>query len=148
MSSQEKLHKHIVALSRSKSWASARTEWELNSIFQSDEPQTCPCGQHPIFEICVIRNRVTGQATEVGNVCVNNFLMLPSTGLFRSIRYVREDGNRSFSEEMIEYAHDRDIINDWERKFSLSIRKKRRLSGSQRNKKTQVNAKILTAITR
>lgn len=147
MSSQEKLHTHIVALSRSESWATARTEWELDSIYQSDEPLACPCGK-TILEICVIRNRVTGEVTEVGNVCVNHFLRLPSERLFQSIRYVREDESRSFSKEMIEYAHDQGIINNWEWEFYLSIRKRRWLSRRQREVKEQVNAKILSAVVR
>jgi hypothetical protein len=148
MSSQEKLHDHIIGLSNADSWQNARSEWILESVYHSEQPETCPCGQFPIVEICVIRNRFNGNTTEVGNVCVKNFLKLPSEGLFKSIRYVREDASRSFSIEMILYAYEKRIINDWEYKFYGSIRGKRRLSGKQLTKKDQINSKILKAITR
>jgi hypothetical protein len=148
MSSQESLHQHIIARSCADSWELARAEWGLESIYYTDKPMSCPCGQFPIMEVCVIRNRKTGNTAEVGNVCVNNFLKLPSEGLFRSVRYVREDASRSFSEEMIEYAHEQRIITDWEYKFYMNIRKKRALTGKQADKKEQVNTKILRGIAR
>jgi len=146
--SQQQLHEHIISLSKATSWHSARDEWDLDSIYRSDEPESCPCGQYPIIEICVIRNRLNGNTTEVGNVCVNNFLNLPSDKLFQSVRYVSEDAGRSFSEDMIDYACRKRIISQWERDLYMDIRRKRKLSGKQRAKKDQVNQKILAAITR
>lgn len=147
MSSQESLRDHIIALSVADSWDLARAEWDLSEIYRSDDLQSCPCGQ-PILEICVIRNRLTKNTAEVGNVCVNKFLRLPSEKLFTSVRYVREDAGRSFSKEMIEYAYEKRFINDWEYKFYMDIRRKRSLSGKQAEKKEQVNNRILDRITR
>jgi hypothetical protein len=145
---QADLHEHIIGLSEADEWQQARLEWELDSIYQTEESQTCPCGQFPINEICVLRNRRNGNTTEVGNVCVNNFIGLPSTKLFASVRRVAKAPASSFSEEMIEYAYSKRVINDWELKFYVSIRTKRNLSPKQREKKEQINSKILALITR
>ena len=148
MSSRELLHNHIVSLSEANTWDSARSEWELASIYNAETPQSCPCGQYPIIEICVIQNKKNGNTAEVGNKCVNNFLNLPSERLFASIRIVKKDAGRSFSESMIDYAFQKKIINEWEWKFYHNIRLKRSLSGRQKEKKEQINAKILRSLAR
>ncbi|ADG67933.1 conserved hypothetical protein [Planctopirus limnophila DSM 3776] len=148
MSNQQKLHEHILCLSQSDDWEHARSEWRLYQIYHSETSLTCPCGQYPINEICVIVNQFTNVTTEVGNVCVNNFLQIASNDLFKSVRYVREDAGRSFNVAMIEYAHQQRFINDWEYKFYNDIRRKRALTGRQKEKKIQVNEKILKCITR
>jgi hypothetical protein len=145
---QIELHAHIIGMSEADEWQTARMEWELDSIYQVKEPQTCPCGQFPINEICVLRNRKNGRSTEVGNVCVNNFIGLPSKRLFNSVRRVAKTPSSSFSEEMILYAFDKKVISAWERGFYLDIRTKRSLSEKQRNKKNEINAKILSLISR
>jgi len=145
---QAELREHIIELSEANEWHAARLEWELDSIYQVQQPQTCPCGQFPINEICVVRNRKNGQASEVGNVCVNNFIGLPSKQLFNSVRRVAKSPSSSFSEEMIVYAFDKTVISTWERDFYLEIRRKHRLSEKQRNKKNEINAQILSLISR
>lgn len=147
MSSQERLEAHIVSLSDSDNWHDARSEWDLYEIYKSDSLEECPCGT-PIREICVLLNHKNGNQTEVGNVCVNKFLKLPSVKLFQSVRYVLEHAGGSFSEELLEYAHNKRMINDWELNFYQDIRKKRSLSGKQKQKKLQINEKILARISR
>jgi len=146
--SQKKLHEEIIARSEADEWEEARDEWTLHDIWMSDEPQTCLCGHHPIHEICVIRNRENGVYTDVGNWCVNNFLGINSEQLFSSLRKVLVDAGASFNEATIELAHDKEIVNDWERRFYLSIWRKRSLTGKQREKKLQINQKLLKRFTK
>jgi hypothetical protein len=79
------LTQEIVRLSNANAWDEARFEWGLEEVRLQDEPSTCLCGYFPIKEICVIRNRVNGARTEVGNVCVTKFLGLPSSKIFAAL---------------------------------------------------------------
>lgn len=141
--SQEQLHEEIIARSEATTWALARQEWGLKNIWMSDTAQTCLCGPHPIKEICEIENQVNGATTEVGNCCVNHFLGMNSEQFFTSVRKVRADGEASFNEATIEFAHGLGIITDWERGFYLDIWRKRVLSPKQLNRKRQINEKMM-----
>jgi hypothetical protein len=65
----ERLKSHILPLSASQSFNVARTEWSLVAVEISEEFDQCPCGQD-IKEHCYIRNRLNGNQTYVGNVCL------------------------------------------------------------------------------
>lgn len=140
--SKELLHHEILIRSESKVWEVARLEWYLDYIYQ--EPgDTCICGEHPITDHCVIANTKTLIETIVGNICVNNFLGLASTRLFRSMKIIQNDIDRSASEALIEHAFDRGWLNQWERDFSLDTRLKRSLYPKQLVKRRQINEKLL-----
>src|SRR3954468_6700613 len=53
----KRLRAEILARSHSKSWETARLEWNLNYIFDVDEPEECLCGHFPIIEICVLTTK-------------------------------------------------------------------------------------------
>lgn len=142
--SQETLKAEILARSTAKDWPHALREWELDTIWWSDVLDSCLCGQ-PIKEICELRNRVNGNRAQVGNVCVNRFLGIGSERLFVSLRKVKVDAGESFNEAMIDYAHERRIITDWEYKFYHDIWRKRKLSMKQRDVKVRINEKIRPA---
>lgn len=38
-------------------WDEAKIEWIFTNAYQSNSPQTCLCGHHPIKNICVITNK-------------------------------------------------------------------------------------------
>ena len=56
--SRYKLIDEIIKLSQSKLWDIAKTEWDFDSIYVSDAPQTCLCGHYPIINICIIKNQI------------------------------------------------------------------------------------------
>lgn len=146
--SQEKLREHILKMSHSEVWDVAVREWFLDSIFIADEAQTCPCGQFPIKEICVLSNRLNYNSTEVGNVCVQKFLKLPSKKLFKSVGVVSEDRLASLSIEMLELAVKNWQVTNWEYEFYSDIRRKRNLSDKQAEIKRRINNKILGSLVR
>jgi len=127
----------IINLSSSSNWDAAKLEWRLSEIYEADEPETCLCGHHPIIEICVISNKNNGNTTNVGNCCVKKFMGLPSDKIFQAIKRVRKDNEKSLNAEAIQYAYDRDWINDWEKDFYLDVMRKpkKTLSQKQLNKK-------------
>ncbi len=138
----------IIDLSDSKTWDEAKLEWSLIDVFQEDEPDTCLCGHFPILENCVLRNQRNGNQAIVGNVCVKKFLGLPSDKIFQGINRIAKDNKRSLNAETVDHGHRKGWINDWERKFYFSTMKKRNLSGRQREKRIEINDKVLSLVAR
>lgn len=141
-----RLVQKIVALSESNKWEAAKQEWCLEEIYFTDEPGTCICGHYPIIEHCIIRNRENGNTTTVGNMCVKRFLGLPSDKLFGAISRIAEDHERPLNAEMIEHAHRKGWINDWEYSFYSDTLRKRKLSPRQRTKRVEINRNILERV--
>jgi hypothetical protein len=69
-SDQTKLHQLVISESIGETWAAAKQEWRLISIYDADS--YCICG-HRIIENCIIRNKNNDKELIVGNVCVNQF---------------------------------------------------------------------------
>lgn len=120
----EQLRAHILSLSEAKEWEIAKKEWSLLTIHESDEQETCPCGHFPIREICCIRNHVTKQATEVGNICVKRFLGLNSHRIFAAIKRIRRDSSKSLNPDAIAYFKMKDLLTSWEYGFLQDTLKK------------------------
>lgn len=146
--SEYKLAAAIVALSAGRTWDEAKLEWQLDEVYNQDEPDTCLCGHFPIVEICVLRNSCNGNTAEVGNVCVKKFLGLPSDRIFNAIARVAGDIERALNAEAVDHAHRRRWINDWEREFYFDTMRKRNLSEKQFAKRVQINRLVLKQTSR
>lgn len=147
--SQFQLMDRIVELSHSKTWDEARWEWQVNAVYQKEhgEPSgTCLCGHHPIREICVIYNPFTGRFAEVGNVCVNKFLVIPTDTLFKAMARIHEDITAALNSDTVRFAFDNQWINKWEYEFYLDTWRKRKLSKRQMNKRISLNERIKFAM--
>lgn len=138
-----RLTKEIIALSNSNTWELAKNEWVLSEVYEEDEPTTCLCGHFPIIEICVIRNKLNGAETIVGNVCVKKFLGIPSDRIFSAIKRISKDNSKSLNIESIEYMKNRGWLTDWEYGFYCNTHKKRVLSDKQMNSRVGINQKLL-----
>lgn len=138
-----RLTKEIIALSNSSSWQSAKYEWVLSEVYDEDEPTTCLCGHFPIIEICVLRNKINGNETIVGNVCVKKFLGLPSDRIFSAIKRISKDNAKSLNMESIEYMNKRGWLTVWEHGFYSDIINRRSLNDKQIAKKIEINQKLL-----
>lgn len=141
----DRLRAHILPLSTSQYWSIARQEWTLASICVSQYPESCPCGQNPIYEICTIRNMVNGNETDVGNICVNRFVGIESGTVFDCLRRVRADTARPLGASAIEFFHRSGALSEWEAQFCADTLRKRRLSDKQLETRRKVNCKILRA---
>lgn len=139
----QQLKNEILSRSRSQVWSEAKKEWYLLTVWRSDAPMTCLCGHTPIIEICVIKNRETGIQTRVGNVCVHNFLNLKSHLVFDCLGRIADDEYAALNEETRELAFSNGWVDEWERRFSESTMRKRKLSGKQLNQRARINTKIL-----
>lgn len=71
--SKEQLQSEILAKSHNKiSFVAACAEWQIDSHTYSDEVTHCTCGMI-IKEVFVIKNSITKNELQIGNVCISNF---------------------------------------------------------------------------
>lgn len=142
------LIKEIIKLSEANIWDEAKVEWTLSKVHEVDEPQTCLCGHSPIIEICLLRNKYNGNVAEVGNCCVKKFIGLCSDKIFGAVKRVRKDREKSLNIETIEHAFEVGCIDDWERNFYVDVMRKRILTTKQRQKKIEINEKMIRYMNR
>ena len=138
----ERLRDHILSLSVAQNFETARTEWILIGIEVSEEFGHCPCGQQ-ILEHCHIRNRLNGNSTWVGNVCINRFVGIDTGNLFDGLRRIAEDETANANEALIEHAYQFGYIYETEYKFLHDTRLRRKLSTKQIAWKRKINKRIL-----
>jgi hypothetical protein len=145
----ERLKQHILPLSKAQNFAEARFEWHLVAVEVSDEFDNCPCGQE-IKEHCFIKNRMTGQSTYVGNVCINRFIGIDTGNLFDGLKRIAADSKANANEDLIKFAQEHGYLFEKEYKFLMQTRLKRNLSPAQLSWKEKINRRIIqqTAVSR
>lgn len=139
----ENLRAHILPLSHSNVFDVAKTEWGLVAVEISEEWDNCPCGQ-TIKEHCYIENRLTGEKTYVGNVCINRFIGIDTGTLFDGLKRIAKDPEANPNIAVIEYAWERGFLfGENEYRFLISTARKRSLSDKQLAWKSKINRRIL-----
>lgn len=139
----ERLKEHILPLSSAQTFDIARREWSLAGIEVSEDWDSCPCGQE-IKEHCFIHNRVTGERTHVGNVCINRFIGIDTGTLFDGLKRIAGGEPARANEDLIQHAFALGYLHDAkERDFLMSIRFKRKLSPAQANWERFIHLRIL-----
>jgi len=141
----EQLKAHILPLSQAKTFDAARQEWTLIGVEVSDELDQCPCGQD-IKEHCYIQNRLNGNTTYVGNVCINRFIGIDTGNLFAGIKRIVQDSCANPNQDLIEHAHRFGYIYESEYTFLMQTRRKRKLSAKQAAWKQKINRRIANRI--
>ena len=143
--SQFQLTSELLKLSFAKTWDEAKLEWDLVDVEKVSDLETCLCGHYPISEVCVIKNRKNHKVTRVGNCCVKKFNER-SGKIFQAYTRIKKDTEKSLNAETIDFAFQKNWINDRERNFYMDIFRKRKLSEKQLAWKISVNKKILSKI--
>lgn len=141
----ENLKAHILTLSRSNVFEVARTEWDLVGVEITEEFDNCPCSQE-IKEHCYITNRITGQSTYVGNVCINRFIGIDTGNLFDGLKRIANDPYANANLDVIEHGRRMGFIYDSEYDFLIQTRLKRKLSQKQLEWKRKINRRITQQI--
>lgn len=141
----ERLKAHVVPLSRANNFEMARREWDLVGVEMSEELDNCPCGQE-IREHCIIRNRLNGNTTYVGNVCINRFIGIDTGNLFEGLKRIAKDGSANPNEDLIEHAQKFGYLYENEYEFLMQTRHKRKLSPKQLAWKQKINRRIVNQI--
>lgn len=135
----------IVERSVASEWLEAKPEWVLNTVYDDPSPdRTCECGHSPINQICVIKNLDNENETEVGNVCVHNFMQLASRRIFAVLKRVEADPAKSLNPASLDLFAKRGAISaDEADKYKIYWRKRKNLSDEERAQKTDINARVL-----
>jgi len=137
----EQLKAHILPLSVAKNFEVARKEWHLIGVEISEEFDNCPCSQE-IKEHCYIENRLNGNRTFVGNVCINRFIGIETGALFDGLKRIAKDSSANANEDLIEHSYRFGYIYESEYKFLMETRFKRKLSTKQKAWKEKINRRI------
>ena len=140
----ERLKAHILSLSVSQRFDVARTEWALIAVELSEEFDECPCGQE-IKEHCYIRNRLNGNESYVGNVCINRFLQVDTGNLFDGLKRIAKDLAANANNDLIEHAYRMGYLyGEKEYTFLKQTMRKRNLSAAQIAWKVKINRRIVS----
>ena len=142
------LSAEILKLSQATEWSVARREWALIDIYEADEQRACLCEHYPIREICVIRNRLTNAVTEVGNVCVKQFLGIRSDLIFHALKRIKKDPTKSLNEDALVFFRDKKMFTETEYDFLQDTMKKRNLSAAQLKWRVALNKRIIEAVSK
>lgn len=150
MSNFKQLIESLTANSNTKEadFTKLREEWELTDVLKQDSWNECLCGKD-IKELCYIKNKFNGKVLIVGNECIKKIcpsgnFSTKTKQLFNSIRNLSK--KRTLNRLLIEYCKEKNIINDWEYKFSLDTHFKRQLSDKQKARKEIIDTKILKTV--
>lgn len=141
----ERLKAHILPLSQSQTFELARLEWDLVGVEITEDFDHCPCGQE-IKEHCYMTNRVTGESTYVGNVCINRFIGIDTGNLFEGLKRIAEDPYANANRDVIEHGRKLGFIYDSEYAFLMETRLKRKPSDRQLEWKRKINRRITKQI--
>lgn len=140
----EQLKAEMIARSHDKDWQQAKLEWDLELVFQVSNPQVCLCGHQPILQICSLKNHLTGQQAEVGNVCVERFLGIRSRRIFSALKRIRADLKRSLNKEAIAMFQKLKVISYHDAEEYLTFyRKRKHVTDEQWELKQEVNQVVL-----
>lgn len=138
-----KLKEHILPLSEcNNDFIVAKFEWKLYHIEIREEFDNCPCG-HDIKELCFIRNRLNGNETYVGNVCVKKFMEIDTGNLFDGLKRIIKNPKANPNEDLINYAKKFGYIFDNEYKFLMDTRHKKKPSLKVIAWKEKINKRII-----
>lgn len=112
----ERLKAHILPLSHSDIFEVARSEWHLAGVNISEDLGSCPCGQD-IKGHCYITNRIAGESTCVGNVCINKAIGTDTGTPFDGLNRFAEDPYANANLEVIKRGLKLGFIYESEYKF-------------------------------
>jgi hypothetical protein len=138
----EKLKEHILPLSNSPDFYTAKNEWKLVGVEIQEDWDNCPCGQ-AIKELCYIQNQFNHNKTYVGNVCVNQFIGIETGNLFAGLKRIAKDNAANANEDLILHAYQLGYIFEKEYQFLMQTRRKRKLSEKQLAWKEKINRRIV-----
>lgn len=144
----KQLKEAILKFSEAEDWETARKEWALVGIYETDEEQTCLCGHHPIIEICEIANSITNSRADVGNHCVKRFLGFRSDLIFNALKRIQKDPTKSLNADAIAFFRERGLLSAWEYEFLQDTMRLRSFSDKQLAQRQRINRKIIAAVAR
>lgn len=143
----EHLMEHILKWSVASDFDTAKSEWELYRIKFVQDYGKCPCTKE-IKEHCYIVNKLNGNKTHVGNVCIKQFMKIEvANRLFAGLKRIQSNPSAKPNMDLIEYAMKNGFLyGDNEYEFLQSIKKGRKLSDEQAAWIRKINRRIVLEI--
>ncbi|MCX2486587.1 hypothetical protein [Pedobacter sp. MR2016-24] len=144
MKNEYRLMTNIVALSESKDWDDAKTEWRFTNAFQR-EGSECLCGKINITNVCVIVNKKNDNRTEVGNCCVKKFMNISNGDtFFSSINKLKKNIKSNITNNFLHHLIDTEFITSDEYRLlsKFQDQNEKKTSGDW-NSKIEINQRIL-----
>ena len=130
----------IMSMSKSDRWSEVKKEWQITKISLIPN-STCLCGKFPITELITMGNKETWEKAEIGNCCVKKFFDDKAwSKAFKAL------SNGKVNAQLIEHAHNKKIVNDWEKVFLLDTWRRKTLSDKQKTKFNELNSRIMEAL--
>lgn len=140
---KELLKRRVLEKSVSQDLVTAINEWSFNFVFQRDNSR-CLCN-HPIKNVCVIKNLKNGTTTEVGNCCVKNFMGIKEGDeILASILRLKKDNSKNIGGRALDFIRKRNIVlekNDFD--FYTKVSKKRCTYKHELEKKKEINDRFI-----
>ena len=96
-----------------------------------------------IKEHCYIRNRLNGNTTSVGNMCVNRFFGIRTATLFDGVKRIARNTAANANESLIRHAQNCGYLYDGEHEFLMQTRRKRKLSAKQEAWREKISRRIV-----
>lgn len=145
MGNNFKLMDVIVQQSVSNDWNEAKKEWYPFDFYYDNTCEVgCVCGKYPIKNICIIKHKDKETTMIVGNCCVTKFMNISiSNKIFSCFTKLKKDITKSLNVDVIHHFKEINVMNNYEYKFYLDIKNKRKLSGKQELFKIKINQKFL-----
>ncbi len=148
-----RLPEKIVGKSVCQQYPQVLGEWQLDHVYKlerEDPTEYCLCS-HWIREVCVVVNTQNRNAAKIGNCCIKYFEKdSPAfSGMHNAsdcIRRIHADASRAPNTGLIQQAFRRGVLNQWEVDFCKKTQKKRILTQSQKDKRAQINRKLILGI--
>ena len=142
-----KLRDVILEHSISDDFIIAAREWDP---VWYDEDETCDseciCGKKHIKELNAIVNRFNGTELVVGSECINYFMDLDTTNVFKRLGEIKKDFRLPMTPKLLTAISRLNILNDWELTFYENTSRKRNLSAKQMNWRITINKKVIDTI--
>ncbi|NGX33632.1 MAG: hypothetical protein K1060chlam4_01703, partial [Candidatus Anoxychlamydiales bacterium] len=157
MASSWKLPAEIISLSRSRDWAIAVNEWQLDYIEHlgaGEESDTCLCGHYPIRELCHIINTRTHEKATIGNHCIERFnkddpahaVFGDAPKVFRSINQILNDPKATASKALLDYASKKEVLTKNQVRSYEEDKGKRNLRVSELKYRAEINNLLIFGI--
>ena len=146
--SKWKLRDVIIKYSKSNDFIEASREWDP---IWYDEDTTCQseciCGKQHIKELNAIVNRFTGHELIVGSECINYFMDLDTTNIFKRLGEIKNDNQLAMTPKLLTAISRLNILTNQELTFYHNTALKRNLSHKQMAWRVSINKKVINTIT-
>lgn len=147
-----RLIEKIIELSEAKIWDDAVEEWDIvgsTYLNNGEESDTCHCGHYPIRQIFHIENTTNHNTADIGNVCIKLFQGFKGrTQIFKGIKEIEKNNEIKAPQALIKFAYQQSILDENEKAFYLSQRKKqgRLIRVGDKERMIRLNNIILLAL--